>query len=127
MALHKLLYRRLLSTAQHSTAQLSTAQHSTAQHSTAQHSTAQHSTAQHSTAQHSTAQDLSYLSLWLCRYQAQPLSEEVLLQEQQRAEGMLQAASAGIAPTAQNLPQDSSPAITGVTAWPESVHAGCHD
>lgn len=38
------------------------------------------------------------------RYEAQPLTEEILLEEQQRAEAMLQAASDGIAPTAQNLP-----------------------
>ena len=36
------------------------------------------------------------------RYQAQPLTEETLLEEQQRAEAMLQAASDGIAP--QDLP-----------------------
>lgn len=40
-----------------------------------------------------------------CRYGAQPLTEETLLEEQQRAEAMLQAASDGIAPTAQDLPQ----------------------
>ena len=40
---------------------------------------------------------------------------------------MLQAASAGIAPAAQKLPQDSIPAITGVIAWAQSVHAGLHD
>lgn len=38
------------------------------------------------------------------RYEAQPLTEETLLEEQQRAEAMLQAASDGIAPTAQDLP-----------------------
>lgn len=50
----------------------------------------------------------------LSRYQAQPLSEETLLLEQQRAENMLQAASAGIAPTAQEPPQSPDPAIAGV-------------
>ena len=50
----------------------------------------------------------------LSRYQAQPLSEETLLLEQQRAEDMLQAASAGIAPSAQELPQTPDPAIAGV-------------
>ena len=48
------------------------------------------------------------------RYQAQPQSEESLLLEQQRAENMLQAASAGIAPTAQELPQSPDPATAGV-------------
>lgn len=42
--------------------------------------------------------------LALYRYEAQPLTEEILLEEQQRAEAMLQAASDGIAPTAQDLP-----------------------
>jgi len=38
--------------------------------------------------------------LVLCRYQAQAFSEETLIQEQQKAEDMLQAANASIAPTA---------------------------
>ena len=49
-----------------------------------------------------------------CRYTAQPLTEEVLVQEQQRAEDMLQAATAGIAPPAQELPQDAPASSAGV-------------
>ena len=55
----------------------------------------------------------------VCRYQAEPLTEEILIQEQQRAEDMLQAASAGIAPTAT---QSASDAKNTVAAAPSRHH-----
>ena len=51
----------------------------------------------------------------LRRYEAQPLTEEVLLKEQQRAEEMLQAASAGVPPAAQLLPSASNALTSGAT------------
>lgn len=42
---------------------------------------------------------IDFLHFGASRYKAQPFSEETLIQEQQKAEDMLQAASAGIAPT----------------------------
>ena len=55
----------------------------------------------------------------MSRYQAQPLTEEILIQEQQRAEDMLQAASAGVAPTAV---QSASDAKNTVAAAPSRHH-----
>ena len=55
----------------------------------------------------------------VCRYQAEPLTEEILIQEQQRAEDMLQDASAGIAPTAT---QSASDPKNTVAAAPSRHH-----
>ncbi|DBA76239.1 TPA: hypothetical protein ACH3X1_009959 [Trebouxia sp. C0004] len=49
------------------------------------------------------------------KYQAQPLTEEILIQEQQRAEDMLQAASAGIAPTAVQSASDANNTLAAAT------------
>lgn len=50
------------------------------------------------------------------RYQAQLLTEENVIQEQQRAEDMLQAASAGIAPTATQSASDAKNTVAAATS-----------
>jgi len=50
------------------------------------------------------------------RYQAQLLTEEIVIQEQQRAEDMLQAASAGIAPTATQSASDTKDTVAAATS-----------
>ena len=67
---------------------------------------------------HKTTKNLSgihHCTVLAFRYQAQLLTEEIVIQEQQRAVDMLQAASAGIAPTAT---QSASDAKNTVAAAP---------
>ncbi|DBB11361.1 TPA: hypothetical protein ACH3X3_006783 [Trebouxia sp. C0006] len=50
------------------------------------------------------------------KYQAEPLTEEILIQEQQRAEDMLQAASAGIAPSATQAASNTKNTLAAATS-----------
>ena len=63
-----------------------------------------------------TLDGIHHCTVILHRYQAEPLTEEILIQEQQRAEDMLQAASAGIAPTAAQSASDTKNTAAAATS-----------
>ena len=78
---------------------------------------------------HKTTKNLNEIhrcTVLVYRYQAEPLTEEILIQEQQRAEDMLQAASAGIAPSATQAASNTKNTLAAATSRHHHLFVSSH-